>query len=529
MALLAGDLIEGVVSWSRLDVSAWDGDLQQEYAQIPDRFWRQPWEEAFLRRIDALLLVDDRGPVGELLKIMSEIIENHHEKRENRTDWSKINRIYAKNINNSEDINIEEILKEINKIWDLFDIEARELIACLLDLIIDAKNKEAVAQFLAETKKRRRLGLHPLIKKHFPGVYVLPEYRWPFFLVLPPPLPPDIKQWLRDGPGLETSPFYPGIAEFEQSIRQRYHRPANVDFLRDQTSLWIRSARGAGRTALARYLCEDAIENGKSAAVHLSWAQPDCYSGKGEWDMIETIAEAMAQMWVRLLRHNPEAFLDLPSAQQRGVALLLRHAIGAIDEIGLAVGSEGGAIDEIGLAVGAERGTRQKQLLWARLRMFLDEMPVSPPATAASYKEMCALRPAGLQATYVIIEFQEPVPENCARALIHLAMEMCLRQVFMKIIALQAPAATIPSWELQWTPAELEKMLRKGAENLFHPDLLQFLTHSADGSPRKLMELGQLALSQHIRREPENNNIEQEDIELAILRYQQLHPFAYVS
>jgi hypothetical protein len=503
--LIKSDLISAIINLMQIDVNRLDKLLQTTYNDIKERISNLSWEIELLRRIDSILLKDERMKMNELLNLLANFYNQIHNKesQNENVDWRKVAEIYS----NDSFLVLDNVWPIVESIWERFDIDARELVVDILIHLVEKKPEEkASIRDKLMNNSLRRLGHHPRIKEWFGDITSPPSYPWLHRPVSAPSLADTIEQWLNG----RENPFYPGRAEMESvdRIKGAYYLPAWLRPLVDEPgSYWLYGGEGSGRTALSLYLAYQAGEH-RWFPVRLSWSATHPSAGQTVVaDLQMAIMQALAAHWLDILPSHPTAVLDLPSAHQQQVITMLRWAVG----------------DDATLIFGLRKATPEEalekpiQVLESRIQVFKSEG--FPYRSAPVPSEWFRLRPAGLEATCVIIEVEDNLPPAACRHLLAFAGELAAEQVYLRFIALHEPP--FPAVPLRWSSADLEAILdQRQADRLFFPRAVaairRKLAITANGRPRAMMALGQQAIKIHVERAPEDPYLHEDDIAAAI-------------
>lgn len=543
------NLIVAIDKLIYLNKSKLDKVLQPFYQDIIRQIKTQPWELAFIRDFDELLLKRELIRFNELLNIIAsfqKILHNEFKinkksekqiisgrKTDNITrtnnikvstiDWEKVTNLYRNPQNiNSFSWNIIETL------WKEFDIEARELIAELLIRFVThhPTEKDKIKEKIGKNHDSRRLCHNYRISITFCELSTHLQYRWLYRPIIALNLSQNIRNWLED----RENSFYPGRAEMEseKTIKQSYYFTEHLRGIIDEPKgmVWIQTAPGSGRTALSLHLAYQAWEK-RLFPVRLTWDPTE--TGPIAPALITAMAQAAAGEWLKVLPIYPAALLDLTSSRQQEVMQFLPWALGHRDGLSaiLEKGRHTPVLDDLQIERGEEEWQRQMRVLQNRLRRFLADAPTPSPPTPLQLREWLGLRPAGLKGTHVILELSRPLAESAYNELRSLAAALAEEEVYLRVIALNVPKPYLPVVALRWTVEDLKAMLQaREVDRLFAPpalpQALDKLVAASHGLPRTLMMLGQLAITAHVERKPQERYLDEEDVEEAIKRYQSL-------
>jgi hypothetical protein len=517
------NLLNAIEKLMQFDKSRWNNSIYSLYQNIIKNIQILPWELSFLQKIDQLILEDEKIKVGELLKTAAAFYREIEPKEKSKTvNWEAVNICY-----HDPEVNFDTLWETVEKFWDKFDIEARELIVELLMLFIarHSDKKQDIRDNLEKDKTIRRICHHGRIKEIFGELTAPIQYRWYHDPISVPNLPGHIPNWLGD----RKAVFYPGRAEMESEINNYYYLPDRLrSVIEPEGTLWIQIEEGGGRTALGIYLAYQAGER-KFFPVRLTWPPANrIETGPAEPTLMTAMARAAAGEWLKVLPQHPAALLDLPSSHQKEMMRFLLWAVGHREALSFVLEKERHTSSH-GQVAEAERKKWQHQMrvLQSRLQILSTEPTLSPP-TSMQLLKWLGLRPAGLQGTCVIIELQRPLDESIESAsdeILSLAAELARERVSFQVLALNVPKSFFPAIPLRWTVEELKAMLKlRQAEQLFAPpafaQALEKLATASQGLPRTMMILGQLAIQTHIEREPQKPYLDEEDIEEAIRQYE---------
>lgn len=306
---------------------------------------------------------------------------------------------------------------------------------------------------LLGTSDRRRLLRHPKIKELLelssPLSYDL-SLLWPAKATPPQD---EVGAWL----GTEYNPFALARAEWEPRLPNIYFElPRIMELMQAPHMAWIYGAPGSGRTVLAFYTLLQMHRQNETLPLYLTLDAPAQFS---EMYVLEKLLHTLVNAWENVLNpelekgayfNGPVAFLDLPYHQQKLVTQLLLWEFGDLSGIYTWLRSLGVNL----------KSDKAGQVLKSRLDTFA-RIGLSPQMSRPWLLRLIAARPAGLHATYIMVEWEGATSALAAHTLLRLAEALQKESVYLKILALKPPPRSCPQGALSWDRDALAKLLAK--------------------------------------------------------------------
>jgi hypothetical protein len=365
--------------------------------------------------------------------------------------------------------------------------------------------------------------------------------------------PPDlaaIAAWLTEGgTDLKFNPFGPGRGEDDSKLPELFVEPPQWEQMKAPGPTVIFGAEGSGRTAsclmLAHTCTTTRLGRERTAAqvdtfpVHLTFVpggKPE-EAGLTYW---RTLTRALAQATLDFLVLNPQSFGETPFHQQRALARLFamhREYLGDLIRYLEGVGLDRARAIQLSKDIRrAGQGTR-------------------PPALDDEAELLFTLAKARLfpfQRCYVLAEIpDQAVPQLSPEEIVpHLSplmqvmQRLAARKVYVKVFVsakvlnfLKPLPPRVDAVELAWERPALREMLEWRAKQagvasfrqMFRRlprgiDAAERLVQAAfesEGPPRRLIQLGQELLTEHIRRDPTEPQLSWEALKAVLDRASQ--------
>ncbi len=344
---------------------------------------------------------------------------------------------------------------------------------------------------------------------------------------------PAIAAWLEEsGTDLEFNPFGPERAEEDPLLPQLFVEPPDWERMKAPEPTVVFGANGSGRTASCLLLAHTCTTT--RLGLDRTGGQIDTFPVRlalfpeGKLDQAaETcwrmLTRALAQDTLKFLARNPQTFAKTPFGQQRALARLFamhRHYLGDL------VRYLGDAAPDLDRAVASYLADNIRQAAQGT-------QPPTPADEAEVVTTLAEARLLPFQQCYVLVEVPDRVstqlpPEEIAHhlgSLLQMMRPLAARKVYLKLfipVDVKPYLGPLPSQvnevELSWELPVLQEMLKwrvqqAGAASfraLFRrlpreidPEaLLVQAALKSKGPPRRLIQLGQELLAEHIRRTP---------------------------
>ena len=412
-------------------------------------------------------------------------------------------------------------LEAILWLWKEYDVLAREWAVALMELWLDQqdeqKKKALKERKWGEGEVYRRLFRHPKLRERdeFASIVAKPMYDLPSpaASMVEPVDDGQVLAWLG------SNPFAVVCAEWEPDLPKVYYEmPRIMQLMEGKRMGWIQGGPGSGRTSLAYYTFHLLKENQlEKKALPLYLALEAAPSQLTRFSILEQLLYALVDTWGAILDperestkyfNGPTAFLDLPYEAQHVVAQLLFWRFGDLAAIYAWLAS---------LGIDLERAKTGRSLR-ARLEAFsLALSGKQPPFSWMLH--LASARPFGLNATYVMVEWDEPMPSPVIQEMLPLAKALQKESVYLKFIAPQPPSFCCPQGELVWNREDLNGLLdhrldylrkeseEKGNELTLTEEARTLLLDFAwvhTEPPRALIQAVRLALQHHVALSPQD-------------------------
>jgi len=515
---------------------------------------REKWRVAILGQLDWRFFrgasLND-GDILEFIDLLSAIHEFDNETNDFKR-WSEIKELSSVlgELDEKHDPdNRKELLSKLQiqnldiilELWSHYDVLVREWVTVLIEQWIKRlpyeKEKNNVKDKIQDLRHPRRLTRHQKIRALFPSLAVTPTYRFysPWLTSNAPTLKSDIGKWL----GKRKNPFGMARAEWETNINKLYYpKPDVQDLMKDHALAWIVAPSGSGRTALARNSYTE-LSKPWSGVFPLYMSLSISHQVNVRQLLLEQLLHNLVNAWGGILQrydpiameetnedanapkphdNGPIAFLDLDYHEQRKVAQLLFWEMGSLDVLWAWLAS---------LRLDLTQ-SKEGKALKARLQ-FLLRFPPPLQLPEAWMMELASARPVGLEITYVMIELDNNLTETQSKIVAELASDLQKHQVYWKLIASLPSPSAYPSARLSWSKSELVEMLEtRDRSQVLQTEakelLAQFIYEYADGLPREMMQLGNVALALRAKKgalSPASEGVlTKKDIEDAIAHWQ---------
>jgi hypothetical protein len=405
------------------------------------------------------------------------------------------------------------------------DERAEEIARALgrIGAICGSTGRARAARLLAELGKKQEWDPETIESLGVPWEYL----RW--LDLWPPASPADLQtvtNWLQTV-GLAFNPFGPEAAELDPRLRT-YEVSTVFEHIRGKRPVLVFGKAGFGKTAVALLLafyCEDPPSAPREAgAFPVYCALPTVVSLSAAQDRhLLTVTHATAQAVARYLTHCPEDFLELPEARKHGTAHLLSLWAGSRELL------------EARLRLAGPAWGTSSLLMREVTAMYQDvsyDQEVSCDKCLGNFPDLLAdALPRRFECMYLVLDLstiptKPRIMTEKARSLqrlLDLTIPMAARGVYLKLFlpdVLCPHLGDLSAHEvvtLTWSPDNLAKMLDVriraatgvslealcGPDVSREPNLDVRLVHAANGSPRRLVRLGNELLRKHVQLAPE--------------------------
>ena len=356
---------------------------------------------------------------------------------------------------------------------------------------------------------------------------------------------PAIVAWLKEsGTDLEFNPFGAEQAEEDPLLPQLFVEPPGWELMKAPEPTVVFGADGSGRTASGLLLAHTCTTTG--LGPKRIGGQVDTFpvrltlfpEGKPDeaavicWRML---TRALAQAALDFLALNPQTFAETPFRQQCALARLFslhRHYLGDLAGYLEGAGLDGAIAVHLAENIQqAARGTR-------------------PPALADEAELLATLAEARLspfQQCYVLARLPDEVsirlsPERIVPHLgpwLQIMQPMAARKVYLKLFVpasvkplLESLLPQVTVVELLWEALTLEQMLEWRVQQAGAASFRALFGHlprgidptehmvqaalKSEGPPRRLIQLGQELLAEHIRRTPGDHRLRWEELKAVL-------------
>ena len=344
---------------------------------------------------------------------------------------------------------------------------------------------------------------------------------------------------------LNFNPFGPDRAEEDPLLPQLFVEPPGWELMKTPEPTVVFGANGSGRTASRLLLAHTCTTT--SLGPDRTGGQVDTFpvrlalfpEGKldeGTVTCWRVLTRAVVQDSLEFLAKNPQTFAETPSRQQRALARLFRmhrHYLGDLAEYlgGVGLENRAGASHLADSIQRAARGTR-------------------PPARTDEADLLSTLAEARLshfQQVYVLAEVPDEVSARLSpqeivphlKPLLQIVKSLTVRKVYVKLFiptnvenAIEPLEADVGKVELIWEAPTLGEMLESrvrqaGAasfralfrhlpEGIDPAALLIQAALESEGPPRRLIQLGQGLLDEHVRRAPVEPKLRWEELKAVL-------------
>lgn len=321
-----------------------------------------------------------------------------------------------------------------------------------------------------------------------------------------PPDPQEFAEWLKQH-GFQINPFGPEMAELDPWLSEYGHWPSALEFARGPRPALVLGPPGSGRTAAALLLYQKCLwppGNPEEAGTFPVWLEPISWPRSPDgW--LEEIGRALAEALLRVCGRDPYALFTAPEMSATVVSLFARY-FGPADRI--------------------EPHLRRQGLSGSTLDYVLGEVEAYAGLVPGKIPDQVTLkdligkaRPADMKFTYLILDVPTFQPTDgdprltSLKALLEMTGPLARQGVYLKLfLPERVGKEVLPSWPLPpifleaWPESDLRQMLEKRlsrsgngqvealsaiwSEQEYPPDPDTWLVQSAQGLPRRLVELG---------------------------------------
>ncbi len=317
--------------------------------------------------------------------------------------------------------------------------------------------------------------------------------------------PPGFVEWLQRW-GFRENPFGPEIAEVDPILSSYGYWPLFLEPVRGSRPAMVLGAPGSGRTAAALLLYQKCLT--PPASPEETGAFP-VWLGMGSWPRspdgwLKRLGQALAEALLQVCGRDPYALFGAPETAT-AIAHLFVWYFGP-------VGSTEAHLRRQGL-----RGEMVDYVL-SEIETHTSRLPGENLDNGILWDLICKARPFNLKSTYLILDIPTFLPADgdprvkSLTTLIEMTGLLAHRGVYLKLfLPAMVSHPLIACWPLkpifmEWSEEDLREMLRlrliwasEGyveslqtvcTGNDYPPDPDTWLVRSAEGSPRRLVELG---------------------------------------
>lgn len=332
--------------------------------------------------------------------------------------------------------------------------------------------------------------------------------------------------------GLGENPFGAEQAERDRRLRNfRIEVPA-LDAARGARHSLVFGAPGSGKTAavfLLEYDCEYPPASPYESSVFPIHHNPalDAPPDSKRNIELESLGRSLALALLRVFLRTTSAFLEHKEENKLAIAYLLARYI---DEDELTI-----LFRQIDLAAAGTELMSQRSVLSRKARSMTER------DEKALLDLLGQARPAGLSYTYVLVDLEEPTDTITAaqiatrlQPLLYQAVHLDQLGVYLKLFLPDTlhPFLSLESFSpvfLTWTEQDLTRLLNRRLAMVGCPSLLALcgpdvcgepspdtrLVRAANGSPRKLIQLGNKLL-ERVGKHPELGRITADDLDAVL-------------
>jgi hypothetical protein len=360
-----------------------------------------------------------------------------------------------------------------------------------------------------------------------------------------PPDPPAIANWLGESDTeLDFNPFGPERAEMDPLLPRLFVEPPGWEQLRAAVPMIVCGAKGSGRTAsrlMLTHTCtttrlgpERTAAQADTFPVHLDLF-PEGKSEEADLTCWRMLTRALAQATLDFLALNPQSFAETPFRQRRALARLFalhRHNLGDLASYLAGEGLDRAVAIHLADTIReAGRGTQPPRLTdEPGLLAMLAEARLSP-----------------FQQCYLLIEIPKEVSVHVPTAeiasglkpLLQVMPSLAARRVYLKLFVstematlLKPSPSRVETVELAWERPALREMLQWRVQQAGVPSfravfrrlpkgidpsaLLVQAALETEGPPRRLIQVGQDLLLEHVHRAPGDPRFTREELKAVL-------------
>lgn len=349
-------------------------------------------------------------------------------------------------------------------------------------------------------------------------------YRWPVLWQSDRPAEnPAIEEWLRIS-DLKLNPFGPDSSELDPYLEQHYVYPAIFEArLRGARSAVVFGASGSGKTAAALLLTRDCTmptlnPRERNAFPFYLSVSDEAISTKRENTVTHLLAEMITEAFIPFLVVNTYIFLTGTPEEQLAIATTLLYGAGSVENL----------INQLYLTGLPEEGAGRRFLAELQSRIA---STVNSHYTEGRWLDIFAkVHPRNYRNSYLILDVTKQVnasvdPATLSRhiqPLINLITPLGSKGIYLKLFLpeelesyLVVPAAIKGS--LLWSSEDLVNLLTsrinyassriRDFRQFFDresklPDPIERLVSASQGSPQRLIRLGNRLLQEHVSQRP---------------------------
>ncbi len=340
----------------------------------------------------------------------------------------------------------------------------------------------------------------------FQGWQALPlQMPHPWEGAVRPPGPSELVEGLKQI-GFHQNPFGPLLAEQDPLLADYGIWPSSLEDARGPQPALVFGPSGAGRTAAALLLfwkCLHPPGNPEEAGAFPVWLKTDSWP-ETEEGWLHIIGQALTEALLQVGRNDPFGlFADRETAP--AIAFSLSHYLGPAES----------RVSRLRLAGFSD--SRMEYVLW-KIEDYLEIPLEGKPDVITLYDLIGNARPPTRHTTYILVDVSTFPPSVRTRRiqslqlLAEMAGPLSIRNTYLKLFMPEDLGNSLqPYWPLeplllQWSEEELRVMLGRRlsvasngyVESLdsicsaqkYPPDPDTWLVRSAQGAPRRLVELG---------------------------------------
>jgi hypothetical protein len=345
-----------------------------------------------------------------------------------------------------------------------------------------------------------------------------------------PTEPQEVVKWLSESVELAFNPFSPELAELDPRLKDYYTRGNIFKSIGGRRPTLVLGQAGSGKTAAAlllAYDCEDPPLRPREQNIFPVYWSPNLLNTDNDSFLLK-VACLTAQAITRYVAHRPDGFLKLSKPRRYGIVRLLSAFVTSPEQLeselqqaGNAWGTPEHLINEV---VALYQEVAHEQCLGNLPDLLADALPESFDALYFILD----------LPTTALLHSKEATVKNI-RHFLDFTIPLASRGIYLKLFLpkeLQT-SLDIPSIynivTLTWGLDDLQEMINNRISVASSgkkpsltalcdpgvpkaPSLSERLAKAADGSPRRLLHLGNELITAHVQRAPQVPNLSVEDI-----------------